>query len=140
MARGPSWGLAEHVEEHIEECLTCLTCLTFPEGHRKRTSVAPMAQWLGEVQPGAEKAHAGGKDLPEQRSVPAAGECVGHRAVGGMADRQTLPGHERTFRTMLRGARGGRGDPHGSVEGEPALEEITETSGLDPPLDEMLRG
>jgi hypothetical protein len=49
-----------------------------------------------------------------------------------MADGQTLPGHERTRRTMLRGASGGGGDPHGSVEGEPTLEEITETPGLDP--------
>ena len=31
--RGSHPGVAEHVEEHIEECLTCLT---FPEGHRKR--------------------------------------------------------------------------------------------------------
>lgn len=31
--RGGHPGVAEHVEEHIEECLTCLT---FPEGHRKR--------------------------------------------------------------------------------------------------------
>src|SRR5215204_3342621 len=31
--RGCHPGVAEHVEEHIEECLTCLT---FPEGHRKR--------------------------------------------------------------------------------------------------------
>ena len=31
--RGGHPGVAEHVEEHIEECLTCLT---FLEGHRKR--------------------------------------------------------------------------------------------------------
>ncbi len=31
--RGGHPGVAEHVEEHIEECLTCLA---FPEGHRKR--------------------------------------------------------------------------------------------------------
>jgi putative transposase len=31
--RGSHPGVAEHVEEHIEECLTCLA---FPEGHRKR--------------------------------------------------------------------------------------------------------
>ena len=26
--------VAEHIEEHVEECLTCLS---FPEGHRRRT-------------------------------------------------------------------------------------------------------
>ena len=31
--RGSHPGVAEHVEEYIEECLTCLT---FPEGHRRR--------------------------------------------------------------------------------------------------------
>jgi putative transposase len=31
--RGGHPGVAEHVEEHIEECLTCLT---FPESHRRR--------------------------------------------------------------------------------------------------------
>jgi putative transposase len=31
--RGSYPGVAEHLEEHIEECLTCLA---FPEGHRRR--------------------------------------------------------------------------------------------------------
>jgi putative transposase len=31
--RGSHPGVAEHLEEHIEECLTCLA---FPEGHRRR--------------------------------------------------------------------------------------------------------
>jgi transposase-like protein len=31
--RGGHPGVAEHVEEHVEECLTCLA---FPEGHRRR--------------------------------------------------------------------------------------------------------
>jgi transposase-like protein len=31
--RGVYPGVAEYVEEHIEECLTCLT---FPESHRRR--------------------------------------------------------------------------------------------------------
>ena len=31
--RGSHPGVAEHVEEHIEECLACLA---FPEGHRRR--------------------------------------------------------------------------------------------------------
>src|SRR5215217_6061461 len=35
--RGGHPGVAEHVEEHIEECLTCLT---FPEGHRRRIRTA----------------------------------------------------------------------------------------------------
>jgi putative transposase len=41
--RGGHPGVAEHVEEHIEECLTCLA---FPEGHRKRIPAPPMV-WRG---------------------------------------------------------------------------------------------
>jgi putative transposase len=88
----------------------------------------PYHQCFGEVQPGDKEAHAGGEDLPEQGLVPQAGERVGRRTVGGMADGQALPGHERTRRTLLRGG----SDPYGALEGEPTLEETTETLGLDP--------
>ncbi len=33
MAKESSEGVAEHIEEHVEECLSCLA---FPEAHRRR--------------------------------------------------------------------------------------------------------
>ncbi len=38
--RGSHPGVAEHIEEHIEECLACLA---FPESHRRRASAPPTA-------------------------------------------------------------------------------------------------
>ena len=57
--------VAEHLEEHVEECLACLT---FPESHqqrRLRTTTGP-----GEAKPGDKASHAGSEDLPGARGVP----------------------------------------------------------------------
>jgi transposase-like protein len=35
-ALGTTPGVAEHLEEHVEECLSCLSCLSFHESHRRR--------------------------------------------------------------------------------------------------------
>jgi Arginase family len=59
----------------------------YPHNKRSRTS-----------QPGDKAQDEGGEDLPQPRGVPTIGYGAGNRAIGGMADRQTLPGYARARR------------------------------------------
>jgi transposase-like protein len=120
--------VSEHVEERIEECLSCLA---FPESHRRRIRTTNGLERLNQE---IKAAHASGKDLPQPRGVLEAGERLGHRAERGVADRQALPGYAGARRAAAarRAGSSGGSDARGAVEEELALEEITETSGLDP--------
>ena len=59
MAQKGNEKVAEHLEEHIEECLICLA---FPESHRRRIRTT---NGLETSQPGDKATHEGGKDLPQ---------------------------------------------------------------------------
>lgn len=101
--------VAEHVEEHIEQCLTCLG---FPEGHRRRIRTTNGPERLNQqikrrtrvvriFQPGV---------------VPEAGNGVGRRAIGGVADGEALPGDGGAARApWFRGAGGRGGETHGAM-------------------------
>jgi putative transposase len=83
-------------------------------------------------QPGDKAPNAGGADLPEPAGVLETRDGALRRAVGGVGDGQALPRHARARRTALARAGSRGGGTHGALGEESGLEEITETSGLDP--------
>ena len=115
-------GVAEHSKSTSRMPL-------LPGLSRKPSEAHPHHKRPRASQPGDKEAYAGGEDLPQPRGVPTTGYGFGGRAIGGMGDGQTLPGHARARRAAPPRKAGNRGGgAHGAVEEGSALEEITETS------------
>ena len=81
--------VSEHLEEHIEECLSCLA---FPESHRRRIRTTNGLERLNQE---IKRQDEGGEDLPQPRGVPTIGYGVGNGALGGwLTGRRYLDMHE----------------------------------------------
>lgn len=115
--------VAEHLEEHAEECLSCLA---FLESHRRRIRATNILERLSqEIK----------RRTRVVRIFPNRGACL--RLATALAQehseewdqREALHEHGRT-RAKPLGSSGERGgDAHGAMRKVAVLEEITETSG-----------
>jgi predicted hydrocarbon binding protein len=82
--------VAEHIEEYVEECLSCLA---FPESQRRRIRTTNGQERLNQE---IKRCTRVVRIFPNGGSRACAqGYGFGARALGGMADREALPGYGR---------------------------------------------
>src|SRR5215204_3273170 len=85
--RGSHPKVSEHLEEHIEECLSCLA---FPEGHRRRIRTTNGLERLNQE---IKRRSRVVRIFPNREAcLRLVAALAIERAVRGMGDRQTLPG------------------------------------------------